>query len=359
MRFNCVCKSHSLLRCNKLLKTILFLFSILFGMALCQKFGRLLIGADARFFARTDVTNFSTSLNQSPAPKQIHTRLPPGYNAPKPFSLFIKDQLTGKSGGTEIVKIVSTNWKSLGEKEKQNYSERAKKIGAELRDNFEKLTDGQKKDLWDKHVEKMNKLQRLRMKIKRHKFNAETNRPKQPLSSYMVFTKERFVKHTEPFETRDERLNFVVEMGQKWQQMTDAEKQPYVDQAQGDRAEYRVELAEWKQNHADEIKAWEEANKPKAKAALKEKRQKKVLKRGLKPKKTKAAKALKRGSKQKKTKEVKAEGSVEKEEWSNDDEEEAIQQEKRQKKVQKRGRKPKKAESESYVENAAPKMTET
>uniref|UniRef100_A0A183CTU4 Uncharacterized protein n=1 Tax=Globodera pallida TaxID=36090 RepID=A0A183CTU4_GLOPA len=75
-----------------------------------------------------------------------------------------------------------------------------------------------------------------------------------------------------------------------------------------------------------EIKAWKEANKPKAKAARKEKRQKKVLKRGLKPKKTKAAKALKRGSKQKKTKEVKAEGSAEKEEWSNDDEEEAIQQ---------------------------------
>uniref|UniRef100_A0A914GXG9 HMG box domain-containing protein n=1 Tax=Globodera rostochiensis TaxID=31243 RepID=A0A914GXG9_GLORO len=330
-------------------------------MALCQKFGRLLIGAEARFFARTDITNFSTSLDQSPTPKQIHTRLPPGYNAPNAFALFTKDQLTGQSGGLKMVKIVSTNWKSLDEKEKQNYSERAKKIGDELRDNFEKLTDDQKKDLWDKHVEKMNKRRRLQMKMKLNKFHAETNRPKQPLSSYMLFVKERFVKHTEPFKTRDERLKFVVETGQQWRQMTDAEKKPYGDQAQGDRAEYRMELAEWKQNHADEIKAWKEANKPKAKAALKEKRQKKVLK----PKKTKAAKALKRGSKQKKTKEVKAkaEGSVEKEEWSSDDEEEAIQQEKRQKKVQKRGRKPKKTEkepeAEGYVENAAPKMTET
>uniref|UniRef100_A0A183C027 HMG box domain-containing protein n=1 Tax=Globodera pallida TaxID=36090 RepID=A0A183C027_GLOPA len=330
---------------------------ILFGMALCQKFGRLLIGADARFFARTDITNFSTSLNQSPAPTPIPSRLPSGYNAPKPFALFMKDQMTGKSGGVSVLlKIVSTNWKSLGEEEKQNYSERAKKIGVELRDNFEKLTDGQKKDLWDKHVEKMNKRRRLQMKRKLHKFYAETNRPKRPLSSYMVFVKERFEKQTEPLKTRDKVNKFGVEMGQQWRQMTDAEKQPYVDQAQGHRAEYRVELAEWKQNHADEIKAWKKAT---AKPALKGERQKKVLKRGLKPKKMKAAKALKKGKKQKKTKEVKAEGSVEKEEWSDDDNEETIQQEKRQKKVQKRGRKPKKTESESYVENAAPKMTET
>uniref|UniRef100_A0A183BSY8 HMG box domain-containing protein n=1 Tax=Globodera pallida TaxID=36090 RepID=A0A183BSY8_GLOPA len=441
-------------------------------MALCQKFGRLLIGADARFFTRTDVTNFSTSLNQSPAPKQIPAQLPPGYNAPKSFALFTKDQMTGKSGGpkllkilsknwkslsedekqsyserakkigdelranfekltdgqkkdlwdkhvekrnklrsfrmkmklhkipaqlpsgyalfikdqmtgkrggTEIVKIVSTSWKSLDENEKQNYSERAKKIGDELRDNFEKLTDGQKKDLWDKHVEKRNKLQRyrmkkklqkkvlisrritqsptptqilarlpynalgayalftkdqmtgksegtemmkiistnwkslgedekqnyferaqkicevlrdnfakltnrqkkdlwdkhvekrnklqrLRMKKKRQKFYAETNRPKQPLPSYLLFKKECFEKQTEPIKTLAKVKKFGLDIGQQWRQMTDAEKKPYVDQTQDNIAKFRVEMAKWKQKYANEIRAWKEAE---AKAARK------------------------------------------------------------------------------------------
>ncbi|KAI3408137.1 hypothetical protein GPALN_011987 [Globodera pallida] len=235
-------------------------------MALCQKFGRLLIGADARFSACTDVTNISTSLNQSPAPTQIPARLPSSYKTLNAFSLFIKDQLTGQIGGPKLLKIGSINWKSLSEDEKQNYSERAKAICDELRENFEKLTDGEKKDLWDKHVEKTNKLQRYRMKKKLQKFYAETNRPKQPMTPYFIFIKERFEKQTEPFKTKDKVKKFAVETGQQWRQMADAEKQPYVDQAQGDRAEYRMDLAEWKQNHADEIKAWKEAT---AKAARK------------------------------------------------------------------------------------------
>ncbi|KAI3408132.1 hypothetical protein GPALN_011983 [Globodera pallida] len=265
------------------------------------------------------VTNFSTSLEeQSPAPALILARLPSGYNAPKPFARYVKDQLTGQRGVvvSVLVKIVSKNWKSLGEDEKQNYSERAKKIGDELRDNFEKLTDDQKKDLWNKHVEKMNKRRRLQIKRKLHEFYAETNRPKQPLSSYMIFMKERLEKQTEPIKTRDERKKFFGETGQQWGQMTDAEKQPYVAQAQGNIPAYHKEMAEWKQKYANEIQR---------------ERQKKVL-------------------------EVKAEGSVEKEEWSNVDDEEAIHQGKRR---QKRGRKPKKTVEEDYVDNAAPKMTET
>uniref|UniRef100_A0A914GZP5 HMG box domain-containing protein n=1 Tax=Globodera rostochiensis TaxID=31243 RepID=A0A914GZP5_GLORO len=228
-------------------------------MALCQKFGRLLTGADARFFACTDLTNFSTSLDQSPAPTQIPSRLPSSYKMLNAYSLFIKDQMTGQSGGPKLLKILSTNWKSLSEDEKQSYSVRAKKIGDELRDNFEKLTNRQKKDLWDKHAEKRNKLQGYRMKKKRQKFYAETNRPTRPLSSYMLFMKERFEKHTELLKTNDEQEKFVIEMGQRWRQMTDAEKRPYVDQGQCNLAAYHKEMAEWKQKYADEIKAWKES----------------------------------------------------------------------------------------------------
>uniref|UniRef100_A0A914IGR6 HMG box domain-containing protein n=1 Tax=Globodera rostochiensis TaxID=31243 RepID=A0A914IGR6_GLORO len=192
-------------------------------MALCQKFGRLLIGAEARFSARTE--------------------FPLGFHRA----------------------TTRQNLLHFFENEKQNYSERAKKIGDELRDNFEKLTNGEKKDLWDKHVEKRNN----RMKKKLNKFYAETNRPKRPLPSYLVFKKKCFEKQTEPFKTKDERLKFHTEMGRQWQQMTNAEKKPYVDQAQCNIAAYHKEMAEWKQKYANEIRAWKETNKPKAKAALK------------------------------------------------------------------------------------------
>uniref|UniRef100_A0A183CTH8 HMG box domain-containing protein n=1 Tax=Globodera pallida TaxID=36090 RepID=A0A183CTH8_GLOPA len=170
----------------------------------------------------------------------IPARLPSGYNAPKPFALFTKDQMTGQIGGPKLLKIGSINWKSLSEDEKQNYSERAKKIGAELRDNFEKLTDGQKKDLWDKHVEKMNN----RMKKKLHKFYAETN--------------QRFEKQAEPIKTLAKVNKFVAETAQQWRQMTDAEKRPYVDQVQDKSAAYHKKMAEWKQKYSNEIWAWKE-----------------------------------------------------------------------------------------------------
>uniref|UniRef100_A0A183BIK3 HMG box domain-containing protein n=1 Tax=Globodera pallida TaxID=36090 RepID=A0A183BIK3_GLOPA len=168
--------------------------------------------------------------------------------------------MTGQSGGiSEMVKIASTNWKSLDEDEKQNYSERAKKICAELRDNFKKLTSDEKQDLWVEHIVKKAKRRRFRMKKKLRKFYAETNRPKHPSRSYILFVKERFEKQTEPFKTRDKVRKFVAETAQQWRQMTDAEKQPYVDQGQCNIAAYNVELAEWKQKYANEIRAWNEA----------------------------------------------------------------------------------------------------
>uniref|UniRef100_A0A183BHL0 HMG box domain-containing protein n=1 Tax=Globodera pallida TaxID=36090 RepID=A0A183BHL0_GLOPA len=174
--------------------------------------------------------------------------------------------MTGKSGGPEILKILSTNWKNLSEDEKQNYSERAKKIGDELRDNFEKLTNRQKKELWDKHVEKRNKLLRLRMKKKLQKFYAETNRPKRPLTSNWVFIKECFELQTKPIKTLAKVNKFVAQMSQRWLQMTDAEKQPYADEMQVNIAAYHKEMAEWKQKYASEIRVWKEEE---AKAALK------------------------------------------------------------------------------------------
>uniref|UniRef100_A0A183BHE3 HMG box domain-containing protein n=1 Tax=Globodera pallida TaxID=36090 RepID=A0A183BHE3_GLOPA len=227
-------------------------------MALCQKIGRLLIGAEAsRFFARTDVSNISTSLH---AHAPVPVRLPSGYRAPSAFALFIKEYMTGQGGGggIETFKIASTNWQNLSRDEKQNYIQSAKNIADELRDKFVKLPNDQKKALLEKHVEGQNKLERSQKKKELRKFHVETNRPTQPMTAYMRFVKENLEKQSESFKSKMEQKQFFVDMGQRWRQMTDAGKKPYVAEAQRDFAEFYMRLTEWEQKNVNRMPAWKE-----------------------------------------------------------------------------------------------------
>uniref|UniRef100_A0A183BVL3 HMG box domain-containing protein n=1 Tax=Globodera pallida TaxID=36090 RepID=A0A183BVL3_GLOPA len=213
--------------------------------------GRLLIGPEARFFVRTYVTNISTTLHRSCAHAPIPARLSSHYNAPAAFALFIKEYMTEQGGGAE------------------NYLQSAKKIDDELRDQFEKLTDDQKKALSDKHVEERNKFRKLKNKMELRKFCPEKTRPKQPLSSYKLFINENLEKQTESYKTEDEEKKFFDELVQQWRQMTDAEKKPYVDQALSNTVAYYMEVMEWEQKYVNEIPAWKVENSAKIKALLK------------------------------------------------------------------------------------------
>uniref|UniRef100_A0A914I905 HMG box domain-containing protein n=1 Tax=Globodera rostochiensis TaxID=31243 RepID=A0A914I905_GLORO len=237
-------------------------------MALCQKFSRLLIGAEApRFFARTDVANISTSLHRSSAQAPSPVRLPSGYKAPSAFALFIKEYMTGQGGDTETFKIASTNWQNLSKDEKQNYLQSAKKIADELRAKFEKLPNDQKKALLAERVERQDKLQLLQEKREQRKFHEETGRPKQPITAYMRFIKENLEKQSESFKNNMEQKQFFVDLGKQWRQMTDAEKKPYVAEAQVDFAAFYMRLTKWDKENANE--AWKKKNEEKTEAAPK------------------------------------------------------------------------------------------
>uniref|UniRef100_A0A914ICJ8 HMG box domain-containing protein n=1 Tax=Globodera rostochiensis TaxID=31243 RepID=A0A914ICJ8_GLORO len=151
----------------------------------------------------------------------------------------------------------------------KNYLQSAKKIADELRDQFEKLPDDQKKALSDKHVEERKKFLKLRKKIELRKFRPETNRPKQPMSSYKLFINQNLEKQSESYKTEDEQKKFFDELVQQWRQMTDAEKKPYVDQALDNTVAYYIKVMEWEQKYANEIPAWKVENREKIKAMLK------------------------------------------------------------------------------------------
>lgn len=56
------------------------------------------------------------------------------------------------------------------------------------------------------------------------KFHLETNHPKRPMSSYMLFVKEQMDQRGNTVSSKAEATTFVTEAGQKWRSMTDEEK---------------------------------------------------------------------------------------------------------------------------------------
>lgn len=70
--------------------------------------------------------------------------------------------------------------------------------------------------------------------------------PKRPQSSYLIFSAEKRPEVAAQFSTLGE---VAKELGRLWKELSDEDKQPYVEQAAAAKAAYEVEKAEWeKQN---------------------------------------------------------------------------------------------------------------
>ncbi|KAL3101723.1 hypothetical protein niasHT_020608 [Heterodera trifolii] len=270
-------------------------------VTLCQKFGRLSLGGNVCFRVRADVSKLSTTVPLlSAVPTSVsgvELRLPSKFNAPHAFAIYLREQFGAQTGlAKDIVKSVSVTWNNLSDDEKQRYADSAKKFADEKRENFERLSEEQKQELIEQHQSNVARRRRLRKKKSLQKLFADTNHPKRPLMSYMIFAKKQ--QQASTLKTREERVNFAIELGEQWQQMTDTEKEPYVTESRHNLAIYNHQVEEWKEKYADEIDEWRKANMPKRKKkmAMKGKRKMKAAKKvGLKKKETKLASGQKKG----------------------------------------------------------------
>ncbi|KAL3100445.1 hypothetical protein niasHS_001748 [Heterodera schachtii] len=269
-------------------------------VTLCQKFGRLSLGGNVCFRVRSDVSKLSTTFPRLAVPTSVsgvELRLPSKFNAPRAFAIFLREQFGAQTGlAKDIVKSVSVTWNNLSDDEKQRYADSAKKFAEEKREKFQQLSDEQKQELIVLHESNVARRRRFRKRKSLHKLYADTNHPKRPLVSYMLFASKQ--QQSVSLNTREERVKFVKDLGEQWRRMTDTEKEPYVTESRHNLAIYNHQVEEWKEKYADEIGEWRKANMPKTKKkmAMKGKRKMKAAKKvGLKKKETKLASGQKKG----------------------------------------------------------------
>ncbi|KAL2642857.1 hypothetical protein R1flu_010444 [Riccia fluitans] len=169
---------------------------------------------------------------------------------------------------TEIGKKLGEEWKALDEKQREPYeiialedkARYAKELEAYKLKKAMELKEAEDQDREHAKVVKIQALQLLKhkeeidqvkktlkdekMKKKRSKAPIDPNKPKKPPTSYLLFTKEnrKLVQQQKPGASFSE-INATLAI--RWQEMSDEEKQPWVDKAAQARDEYNKALEEF------------------------------------------------------------------------------------------------------------------
>lgn len=94
----------------------------------------------------------------------------------------------------------------------------------------------------------------------------KTAGPKRATSAYFFFTAD--MRERVKQENPDLKITEMAKvMGAKWKQMSDADKQKYVDMAEKDKERYAAEKVTWDRDHPDQAKPSPKKRAPKKKAA--------------------------------------------------------------------------------------------
>ena len=168
---------------------------------------------------------------------------------PTPFGLFLKENfsrveavLGAGTGAPAIVSELSKEWKSLSDEEKEQMKQKYEKMMEEYKEqvsNFGKgLTSEELAFLKEKRGPQMQKIAKEKRQLLGY--------PKRPLSAYILFVQ----KHVEEMESESpvERIKIL---GQRWNEMTDVEKEVYIELSRQAREKYHKDVAEWKENHPE------------------------------------------------------------------------------------------------------------
>jgi len=142
-----------------------------------------------------------------------------------PMAFFVKEKWATASGDTapERMKNLAHEWKALSEEQKKPYIE---------------------KSLADK--------ERFKREFMAWR-NENPERPSRPLSAYMLWSiKERPKLLEEQPALKGGGQKTIAEigqlMGQRWKQLSEADKQPFIQEAQSRSSRYQAEVEKWKLN---------------------------------------------------------------------------------------------------------------
>merc|ERR1719204_2945640 len=153
---------------------------------------------------------------------------------------------------TDVAKKLGKMWKSVTDKEKEQYISQANALKAAYVKKMEKYKASSS---YKKH---QKALAEYKEKAQKKPFKKDPNAPKRPQSSYMVFVNA--VRDTVVKENPDMKVTDVLrELGGMWRDLSEREQQKYQAKAEKLKAKYEMEL-----------EAYQKTNKYKAYQAEKE-----------------------------------------------------------------------------------------
>ncbi|KAI8053808.1 high mobility group box domain-containing protein [Syncephalis plumigaleata] len=227
------------------------------------------------------------------------------------WMLFVNDEFVkAKTDGSVInlsekTKEASVKWKSMSESEKQVYFDRATVETQRLQEAYAQWLSS----LTQEQIVLLRCQQSLqRKKGKQIAMVRDPAKPKRPSSSFFSFLNQRRAA------LKDEGLipvEISKRVAQEWKAMSDAEKKPYVDEANKAYQEYAIKSNAYREeapkpiNLSNALKPAKKPKKPAAKKAVKKKKPvKKAVKKPAKKttKKTAAKKPVKKATTAKSTK---------------------------------------------------------
>ncbi|XP_014287507.1 transcription factor A, mitochondrial [Halyomorpha halys] len=141
---------------------------------------------------------------------------------------------------TELVKIITQEWRNLDKSKKDEFQERFKKKWMkyleETKKYDESLSPGEKERI---KIEK-EEAKILQAKKILKKKRSELGCPKKPGSSYMYFMQSKLSeRHNESF------MDFQQKLKVQWKDLPESEKKKYEEMYKKDMEEYREKMAEW------------------------------------------------------------------------------------------------------------------
>ncbi|PIA49084.1 hypothetical protein AQUCO_01300142v1 [Aquilegia coerulea] len=164
----------------------------------------------------------------------------------------------------EISNILGTKWKNLSDEEKKPYEQKYQEdkeaylqiVGKEKRENeaMSLLEEDQKQkvamELLDQYLQfKQEADEAIKKKAKKEK---DPSKPKQSLSAYFLYMKERRVALVEENQNVTEIAKIT---GEEWKNMSEKQRKPYEEIAKKQKEEYTKEMELYKQKKEDEAAA--------------------------------------------------------------------------------------------------------
>jgi len=201
----------------------------------------------ARVKAKAD--KLKAKAKQSVIPKRTSTIL---AHPPTAWMCFcnanrqkVQDQAEGQLKFGEVSKILGPMWRQLSAEEKRPYELQHQQAKRQYKLDLASLPEDKKAMI---------------RKIKRKRRAEKRKEPAKNLSPYMWYVssnrqelKDQYgeeLKRANPGKTLFNLMGKF--MGQKWSQMSDADKAPYVKKAEFDKARYEHEMKEWREKKAAE-----------------------------------------------------------------------------------------------------------